>query len=185
MAAALAAAGHPTVLTEYRREPGSPDAGLTDIRRALQTIASAVDTAPGVVLVGHSAGGHLALVVAVDADSPVIGCLALSPVADLALAELLDLDHGAVRDYLGGPAAARSDLDPSRLPRPGVPVTVLHGDRDSLVPVGVGQAYCDRRSARMVRIADCGHFEPIDPLSAAWPTVIAELTALIARSGID
>lgn len=185
MAAALAAAGHPTVLVEYRRRPGRPEESLQDIRTAVGALGVEVDTSAGLVLVGHSAGGHLALVVAADAETPVTGCLALAPVADLVMADRLGLDGGAVRAYLGGPAQARGDLDPSRLPRPQVPVTVVHGARDSVVPTVVGQSYCDRRQIPMVSVPECGHFELIDPLSEHWRSVIAELSALPWRSGIE
>jgi acetyl esterase/lipase len=108
MAAAIASLGHPTALVEYRRDPGEPDHGLLDIRTALRALDTVVDTTNGVLLIGHSAGGHLALVVAVGAEPPVTGCLALAPVADLLLADDLDLDADAVRAYLGGPAQERS-----------------------------------------------------------------------------
>ena len=45
----------------------------------------------------------------------------LAPVADLELAERLDLGSGAVRVFLGGGAAGRPDLDPVRLPAPACP----------------------------------------------------------------
>jgi acetyl esterase/lipase len=185
MAKALAVIGHPTVLVEYRRIPGAPDAGLADIRTALQGLGSEVDTTAGVVLVGHSAGGHLALVVAADQAVPATGCLVLAPVADLSMAERLHLDQGAVSEYLGEPASLRIDLDPCRLPRPAVPVTVVHGGLDSVVPSAVGKSYCDRHRIRMVEVLDCGHFELIDPSSDGWRSVITELSALARPSGIE
>jgi acetyl esterase/lipase len=185
MAATLAAIGHATVLLEYRRVPGVPDEGLADIRTALGSLGTVVDTTAGVILIGHSAGGHLALVAAADHGSPVTGCLALAPVADLSMAEVLMLDQGAVSDYLGGHAADRSDLDPTRLPRPRVPVTVVHGVMDSVVPLAVGQSYCDQQRIPMIAIPDCGHFELIDPGSDAWRSVITELSALARPSGIE
>ena len=55
------------------------------------------------VLVGHSAGGHLALYVrGARAPARSAGVLALAPVADLAEAYGLDLDAGAVAALLGG-----------------------------------------------------------------------------------
>jgi acetyl esterase/lipase len=185
MASALADSGYATVLVEYRRVPGSPDEGLEDIRTALRSLGAVVDTTAGVILVGHSAGGHLALVVATDHEGPVTACLALAPVADLSMAEDLGLGRHAVRDYLGLPAAGRSDLDPTRRPRPAVPVTVVHGVVDSVVPLAVGQSYCDRQQIPMIAIPDCGHFELIDPLSESWRSVITELSALARRSGIE
>ncbi len=186
MAAALAAVGHPTVLVEYRRIPGDPDAAIDDIRRALTALGNAeaaVDASAGVVLVGHSAGGHLALLAA---DHPaVIGCLALAPVADLVMAERLDLDDGAVLAFLGGPAADRPDLDPAQRPAASVPTTVLHGVDDSLVPVAMSESYCADRAVRLVPLPGIAHFEVIDPLSAGWRSVMAELAALVPPVGIE
>ncbi len=53
-AAALADLGWQAVLIEYRRTPGSPDNYLEDIRTAIMHCG-------GGVVIGHSAGGHLAL----------------------------------------------------------------------------------------------------------------------------
>ena len=184
MAAALAAIGFRTVLAGYARVPGDPDAALADLRTALARIAEVTDDdAP--VLVGHSAGGHLALVLAGDAAAPVRGCLALAPVADLREADRLDLDGGAVRAFLGKPAHARPDLDPMRLPIPSVPVTVVHGDADSLVPADLARRYCARSGSRLVELPGTGHFEVIDPLSTAWPVILTELTTLGRPPGIE
>jgi len=184
MAAALAELGYLTVLPEYARTPGRPDEGIDDIQAALAGLAALVGPREP-VLVGHSAGGHLALVVAADPAVPLRGCLALAPVADLAMAEADDLDQGAVRAYLGSSATDRADLDPARSARSTIPVTVVHGERDSLVPIALSQSYCASGPARLVAIPEAGHFELIDPLSDAWPIVIGELSALAAPAGIE
>jgi acetyl esterase/lipase len=185
MAAALAAAGHPTVLAEYARVPGEPDAALDDLCCALEALAGALDTTPGVLVVGHSAGGHLALLLSGRAPAPIAGTLALAPVADLAMAERLALDDGATVSYLGAPASSRPDLDPVRGPEPLGPVTVVHGAADTLVPVELSASYCRAHAARLVTVAGCGHFELIDPASGHWPVVLAELSALVPPSGIE
>lgn len=53
---AVAASGRRVALVEYRRTPGDPDNTTSDVTAAL----GALDVEGGVVL-GHSAGGHLAL----------------------------------------------------------------------------------------------------------------------------
>ena len=184
MAAALAARGYPTVVPEYSRAPGRPDQALADVQAALSGLPAGIGAADPVV-VGHSAGGHLALLVAASPSARLLGCLALAPVADLALAEDLDLDGGAVRDFLGASAGSRPDLDPARAPRPGVPVTVVHGEQDTLVPISLSESYCGRLDERLVRARATGHFELIDPLSRAWPSVIGELSALASPPGIE
>lgn len=184
MAEALAAHGHPTCLLEYARHPGSPDDSLADINAALAALPSVLGSMPPVV-VGHSAGGHLALLVAAHPPRSLAGCLALAPVADLGLADVADLDGGATSDFLGTSAAERPDLDPARAPRPHLPVTIVHGEQDSLVPLALSESYCTAGSARLVRLAGTGHFELVDPLSEAWTVVMHELSALAAPAGIE
>ncbi|GAA3083945.1 alpha/beta hydrolase family protein [Streptosporangium carneum] len=170
MANALRGAGWNVASIEYRREPGRPGPTLDDVRSALGEIGPSV-------VVGHSAGGHLALCAAPDD----VAVLALAPVADLRLAHRLDLDDGAVADFLGGPPDDRAALDPVRLPgRPGR-VTIVHGAGDERVPLDVSESYVSAHPATsLARIPDAGHFVLIDPESEAWPIVLRELTALVS-----
>src|SRR5689334_1945295 len=134
LAGALRGAGRTVVSVEYRREPGDPDASTADVRAAL-VVAAAVAAGP-VVVVGHSAGGHLALWAAATAPAPgLVGTVALAPVADLGAADRAALGDGAVRDFLGGSPDSRPDLDPVRLDAPGTPVLIVHGEWDAIVPV--------------------------------------------------
>jgi pimeloyl-ACP methyl ester carboxylesterase len=142
------------------------------------------------VLAGHSAGGQLALWATsrlVAAGTPVRGVLALAAVCDLAEAYRLDLDGGAVGDLLGGGPEEVPDRyaagDPLALLPLGVPVRLLHGMTDEIVPVefsrryqAVAQLAGDR--VALTELPDTGHFPVIDPRSAAWPTVLAELRAV-------
>ena len=131
-----------------------------------------------VVAVGHSAGGHLVLHAAAVEPSLLRATVPLAPVADLALADAEHLGDGAVRAYLGGPAAGRTDLDPAAGPTPPGPVTIVHGDADDRVPLGVSRSYAGRHpSVRLVELPGCDHFAVVDPLSAAWETVTREILA--------
>jgi len=181
MTAALAAAGWTTVTPEYRRTPGRPDLAVADVHAAVRALARTPDLGGRpVVLVGHSAGGHLALLAAATLDSPhaPAGVLALAPVADLRRAQALRLDGDAVPAFLGDDAAARPDLDPARLPAPGGAVRILHGTGDAVVPVEVSESYVRHHPATVLTRVDCGHFALIDPRSAAWPAVLGALAAL-------
>jgi acetyl esterase/lipase len=190
MAEALRHAGWTVAVPEYRREPGNPDVTVADVRAALDRLPAALagrydeGHGPVPVVAGHSAGGQLALLAATapwhgPADPLLRGVLALAPVADLVLAERLDLDDGAVVDFLGTSAPARADLDPVRLGEPVVPVTVLHGTADDRVPPEVSASYAEgRQAARLVTAPGADHFALIDPASAAWTLVIDELRKL-------
>lgn len=151
----LAQEGYETFLFEYRRTPGSPDTYLEDLTVALEVVGECA-------LVGHSAGGHLALLLSSHPNTQRI--VALAPVSDLVMGEEFNLDDGAVALFLGGPAASRPDLDPMTLDFGEDRITVIHGDRDQRVPVEMSQKFAKRFAAmNYTELADIGHFELIDP----------------------
>ncbi|WP_405101825.1 alpha/beta hydrolase family protein [Micromonospora sp. NBC_01412] len=197
LAAALAELGHPVAQLEYRRT-GQPGGGwpgtLTDVLAgvaALPGLAGPVlggRLCPGPpLLVGHSAGGHLALYAAASAPDTVAGVLALAPVADLAEAYRLDLDSGAVAALLGGSPAEHperyADADPAVRVPPPTPTVVVHGTLDRQVPVALSRSYVAAARAagsriRLVELPGCEHFGLIDPESSAWPEVALALRSL-------
>jgi acetyl esterase/lipase len=182
MAAALAESGWSNVVPEYRRIPGEPDAAVTDVRAAVRALPGAPGVAGHfdgrVVLIGHSAGGHLVLQAA--AAEQVDGALALAPVADLRLGEDLKLDGDAVRAFLGEPAAGRPDLDPARLPAAECRIGLVHGREDDVVPLSLSESYWARHRRTQLFPVDGGHFGLIDPRSNTWPDVLAALESIIA-----
>ncbi len=181
MAQALAEAGWSVLTLEYRRIPGRPDAMLQDIASAIAALPGQIDNHNGqLLLVGHSAGGHLVLWAAANAVSDALcGVLALAPAADLALAQRLNLGDGAVLKFLGTDAAARADVDPMHLSAPTIPVTLLQGEQDEVVPLALAQSYCAAFPNTRLALLDCaGHFALIDPLSSAWKEVLRELKRL-------
>ncbi|MFP5019322.1 alpha/beta hydrolase family protein [Pseudonocardia phyllosphaerae] len=174
-AEALHALGFPVASLEYRRTPGDPHASASDVVAGLRAVAAGAGPA-GVIAVGHSAGGHLALLAAVTEPGLVRTTVALAPVADVGLCDRLGLGESAAQEYLGGPASAHPDLDPALLPAPAGPVTILHGDRDDRVPFEVSESYVRQRPGpRLVGLPGADHFAPVDPWSGAWADVVAEL----------
>jgi acetyl esterase/lipase len=184
--------------------PGTFDDTAAWSDRLVDLVADAVG--PGmvdpdrVVYVGHSAGGHLALWAASrhrlpessrwhrSEPLPVRGVVSLAGVCDLRLAAGLGLGSGAARDLLGGGPDDVPDhyaqADPAGLVPAGVPVVLVHGENDSSVPVEVSRRFAARAQdagdgVRLVELAGTGHFEVIDPLTAAWPAVTAAVTALL------
>jgi len=154
-AARLVSEGFDTYLIEYRRSQGSPDHYIEDIKSAVEAIGECA-------LVGHSAGGHLALLA--SETTQVKKIVALAPVSDLVRGEELNLDTGAITLFLGGKAGDCPDLDPMRLSALKVPVTVIHGANDERVPVELSQSFAKKfTEIEYVEIPDCGHFELIDP----------------------
>ncbi|GIG64148.1 alpha/beta hydrolase family protein [Phytomonospora endophytica] len=175
----LAARGFTVAAVEYRRaSPGVPGwpATFDDLDAALAALPGELP----LVVAGHSAGGHLALW-AGSRTPRVAGVLALAPVADLGTAFREDLDEGAVRDFLGGSPEEHPEryaaADPMRLPVPARTV-LIHGDADDEVPPAQSRAYAKATGARLVELPGAGHYAVIDPKSAEWPTVVAELESL-------
>ena len=77
-------------------------------------------------------------------------------------------------------------VDPARLLPLPVPVVVVHGTLDLQVPVGIGRDYVAAAwragtDARLVELAGVEHFGLIDPLSSAWPAVLAAVDLLAAQ----
>jgi acetyl esterase/lipase len=203
LCAALAEVGVSTASLEYRRlgEPGGGWPGtLEDIRDGLEAVCAlgpAVKTAAAPLLVlGHSAGGQLALWAA---SSPAArtapqrptprprGVIALAPLSDLAEAFRLGLSQNAVREFLGGSPEALperyQDASPlERLPL-GVSAVLLHGTADAEVPYAMSPAYVARARAlgddvRLLTLEGADHFDIIDPDSRFFPEVLRAIQSL-------
>jgi acetyl esterase/lipase len=145
-------------------------------------------------LVGHSAGGHLALWAAKRAPFPVRVVVSQSGVLDLrsAARDRLDGDVDgrlpAAVEFMGGEpenalfGAAYSLASPIELLPlgPAVHQFVLHGDVDNRVPfqqsvdyVAAAQAVGD--SVEFAAFAGMGHFEVIDAAHESWLRAVEEL----------
>lgn len=199
LAVALRAAGWPVACLEYRRSPGEPLQTLDDVRHGLAALAhvdgafgasgQVVSDEPhgsprGIVLMGHSAGGHLALWAAATLPLPgLVGTVVLGAVADLRMAQELGLGGGSVRDFLGAEYQRLADIDPVGLPTPGTPTVLVHGAEDPWVPVALARSYIAAHPrARLVELAAAGHFGVIDPSSAVWTSVVEELERMSSGS---
>ncbi|MCU1537680.1 MAG: alpha/beta hydrolase [Humibacillus sp.] len=193
--AAFADAGYTVAVAEYRRV-GMPGGGvpgtLDDVRACVAAVLTDPDLPHPVVLVGHSAGGHLAAWVASQpvvgdaAAGAVAGVVSLAGVVDLGEADRLGLGDGAARAFVGsGPGTSEwTSADPMTTPPPAVPVRLLWGSADDVVPTEVGAGYLARAQAdgsdvtsEVVPGAD--HFALIDPGSAAFDHVLAAVAALL------
>jgi acetyl esterase/lipase len=171
-------------------------------------VAAAIDHLPElqapldldrVSVLGHSAGGHLALWAAsrselapgmpgrLDGEPKVVLCRAIAQagVCDLAGA-YRRWRGGAVLALMGGAPEELPDRyaagDPLRLVPASVPVLLVHGTKDETVSVELSRAY--ERAARavgaeieLVEIAGQAgrHRAHIDPRGAAWAAVAQRL----------
>ena len=177
LAAALSDVGWRVQLIEYRRTPGLPDNYLDDVRAAIIHCG-------GGILIGYSAGGHLALLASNEATSPLIkGVIALAPVGDLVDAAARNLDDGAVRNFLGNFAVNRPDLDPHVTFNTNAPIVIIHGSDDLQVPVAMSRNLHNsyRRAGldcTLLELQNFGHFELIDYRKSPFEIVVAQLKKL-------
>jgi acetyl esterase/lipase len=183
MADAIAAANWSVASIEYRRIPGNPDATFDDVAKAISRLPALIKQHNGkTIVVGHSAGGHLALWAAVQCAKSLVGAVALGPAADLQYGYDHAIGDGAVLAFLGVPPQERRNVDPCAMPTPAIATTIVHGIQDATAPIAMSDNYVARHpSTRFVRLDHCGHFAVIDPSSALWPRVIAELNNLSAK----
>ncbi|MCW2885396.1 MAG: alpha/beta hydrolase [Streptosporangiaceae bacterium] len=209
MADALASVGHVVAVPEFRRS-GSPGGGwpgtFDDVAAAFDALGGLVEPYGAdparVVWVGHSAGGHLALWAAARHRLPTgsrwhaagrpAGVVSLAGCGSLELCDAWGLDDGAAAALMGGSAADVPEryavADPAALLPLGVPVTLVHGTRDDRVPVEMSREYAARAaragdSVTLAELPGVEHFGLIDPLSPAWPHVLAAVTAVTAAAG--
>lgn len=204
LAADLANRGVAAWNVEYRRvgDGGGWPATLADVAAAVDALAGPVAAAaPGrldladVRAVGHSAGGHLATWAAsrhrLPAGAPgadpavrLTRVVSQAGVLDLVAADRDGLGGGATAALLGGSAAAVPEryalASPVALLPSGVPVTCVHGDADSTVPLGQSRAYVDAARAagdacELVVVPGADHFAVIDPATPAWARCLTGL----------
>jgi acetyl esterase/lipase len=198
-AVALAGSGYPVATIEFRRvgqDGGGWPGTCADVAAAVAAVPRLMAERVGTenasrardrpVLLGHSAGGHLALWAAKASPQSVRSVVTLAPMADLAMAHRLKLGNGAVAGFLGGAPAEVPDryaaADPMRQLPLGVPVFIVHGTEDDYVPVDIARQYVTAARAAgdpatLIELPGMGHFDVIDPLSDAWPAVLEALAA--------
>jgi acetyl esterase/lipase len=182
---------------EYRRvgQPGGGWPGtLEDAAAAIDELTVIAKSHPvdlaRVAIVGHSAGGQLALWAAgrsaLPAGAPgaaprVVPRVAIGegPVAALTAADRAGLGGGAVTDLLGGSASEFPERYAIATPSTATTarLMVVRGTRDDVVPAEFTLPP-DPERVEIVDVAGADHFDLIDPASAAWAVVVAELTTM-------
>jgi acetyl esterase/lipase len=153
--------------------PGTVD----DVQRILHEVPALLGVeATGVTVVGHSAGGHLALLAAARSERPPRRVVSLAGVLDVAAAHRARLSDGAVGALLGDPdpdPARIAAIDPMMIDLPSCDIVLLHGRTDEVVPVEYSVAYGARDRRVRLELLDADHFDVIDPLTSAFDAVAA------------
>ncbi len=186
---------------EYRRvgqDGGGWPGTLLDVAAAVDALAAVAEVNLGqVAVVGHSAGGQLALWVAGRSRLPAAApgaqpvvvpelAVAQAGVSDLAAAYRERLGAGVVEAFLGG---SPDDVpnryavaSPAALLPLGVAQLIVHGSRDDDVPPSQSSAYAAaaRTAGDGVELLepDADHFDLIDPGHPAWGDVVDRVQRL-------
>jgi len=194
---ALRIAGVATFNAEYRRV-GNPGGGwpgtFADIRSAYRFIQQEHDrfhiSLDRFVVMGHSAGGELALCLAAHEHS-LRRAISLAGVVDLRKAYVLHLSNEAVEEFLGGTPDAvpehYREADPTELDIPQARQWLIHGSEDATVAPEFSRDYRARKtkageSAELLEIPQAGHFDLIDPASKAFEQVTKTVLAALAAN---
>jgi 3-dehydroquinate dehydratase type II len=194
----LAAAGWATWNVDYR---SGSDAGWNEAVEDAATALAAITELSGdldpdrIIVVGFEAGGQLALGLSSHADPPdqlsnrPAAIAAIAAVSDLRAAHAAGLGDGAIDDYLGGTPEDVPDgyaaLSP-HLPI-GVPLLVMHGDADAVVPVSMSRDFAGHAADAGDEVVyheleDVGHDDLARPGTLAFERLTKELDLLSARA---
>jgi acetyl esterase/lipase len=193
---------------EYRRvgEAGGGWPGtLADVLTAIDFLAEpACSDYPldisKVIVIGHSAGGHLALLSALKtwprefSHSPSrvipIAVAALAGITDLFTAYQLNSGNGSVEALIGGSPTCYPDRFHLASPMAQLPLStrqlVLHGAEDTALPVEFSKHYAEaaHRSGddvKFVELADMGHMEYLNPSGLAHEILCEWLMDIIKK----
>jgi acetyl esterase/lipase len=212
MADALKTAGIVTWNIEYRRlsQSGSGWPGTyLDVSKSVDYLRSIAGDKKldltRVIVVGHSAGGHLAMWVAarprlpsasvlyVKDPVPIRGVIDLAGTGDMEAFiqfEQRGCQGAVVEEMLGGKptdvAERYAQASAINMLPLGIPQVLIWGRNDDVAPIWLGERYTLAAKqagdpVRLVSIPDVGHFEIASPLATTWPAVRSEIIALLAK----
>ena len=199
LASKLKGSGYAVWSTEYRRV-GDAGGGWPGTFEDIADSLNYTDKLSNInqhakFVVGHSAGGHLALWVAAAGHLPlesplgkriktqIQGAIGLAPIADLAAYSLGDNSCEVVTEKLmGGSAidlAERYALGSPAALLPSIDSILIHGEADTIVNISQSQRYAASSSrASIIPLKGLGHFDMINPEGPVFDRIIEALVRL-------
>ncbi|WP_299754673.1 alpha/beta fold hydrolase [uncultured Pontibacter sp.] len=200
--------GYATWNIEFRRvgDPGGAWPGsLQDVALATDYVRELAKNYPldtkKVAVIGHSAGGHLALWLAarkqLPKSSPLYTRKPLKLKGVVALAGIPDLVqyssekgscNAAVSQLMGGtPAqlpALYAQASPQQMLPLQVPSRLIQGALDPIVPVSQAQNFVDKNKtagsdSQLILLPQAGHFDLVVPSSPVWPQVLEAVKSIL------
>lgn len=156
-----------------------------------------------VIVIGHSAGGHLAAwagsrshipeqnVLASPHPLKLKGIVSLAGLLDLQYAEEHKLSRSATTELLkNAPVDTKKRYEftsPIEMLEPDAPIVLIHGTKDVDVPIEISERYVAKCKSLNVhdvsyKIVDgADHYALIDPRSSAWETVSLSAVELLTQ----
>ncbi len=191
-------------------ETGTYPGTFTSVAMAVDHVRALAETYPidldRSVIMGHSAGGHLALWAGARTQLPDGGESLASqdpflPGGVITLAGINDLQRYNAEGpgRCGEPATVNTliradartgdpfaDTSPAAMLPLGIEQVIISAELDPIVPASLGQAYAQDAitagdTVREITLDDAGHFELIDPTAPAWAVILAEIARLTAE----
>jgi acetyl esterase/lipase len=156
-----------------------------------------------VIVMGHSAGGHLAMWVAarhrlpvgtqlyVENPLPVLGVINLAGPGDMESFIPFEKEscQGTVVELMLGGSPAQfperyAQASAIKMLPLGIPQILIWGERDDILPLSVAEAYEKAANAAgdpvvLQVFPGIGHFETLSPLSSCWPVVRCAIESLL------
>lgn len=196
LSADLTAAGIATWNLEYRRignAGGGWPGTFEDVTRGVDHLRVLAKNHPldlqRVVAIGHSAGGHLALLVGARQSKealPLRGVVSLAGITDLRrTGTACDTEIGKLMNGTATERAASYDLASPLLRLPlRVKQVIVQGASDRIIPPAMATSYVEQAKAKgddvqLLLLEQAGHFELVDPQAAAWTKVKAAVSGMV------
>lgn len=210
ISADLVKEGYAVWTPEYRRvgnEGGGYPNTFKDIQASVNFLRTLADIYPldlnNVVVMGHSAGGHLALWLATQQNLskgsrlydpnplPLKGVISLAGITDLGAYDAIGNDCStAVTKLMGGTSEAMASRyykgSPINLLPAKIPMRLVHGALDNIVPLSQSETFATKAKkagddVEVIKVEGAAHFDMVSPYSAAWQVVKEELNQLVSR----